>query len=162
MKIREVIISWDTFFALIVAVVAFLLLPNQVAGTYAKDAYLVGITVLSTIAPMFFAALAIITSLSDNDFIDFLEEDGTYSALLQDFGYSLSMMLAILVVSILLYFYTQYELLNASYTQPQIVVVFFMFGFSYALFAGFLASNDAIKYLKYRTRYLSIKNKKDP
>ena len=162
MKIREIIISWDTGFALIIAGVAFLLLPSQVAGAYAKDVYFVGITVLATIAPMFFAALAIVTSLSDNDFIDFLEEDGTYTALLQDFGYSLSIMLAILVVSILLYFYTQYELLNTSYIQPKMVVVSFLFGFSYALFAGFLASNDAIKYLKYRTRFLSIKNKKNP
>ena len=159
MKIGEFVFSWDTGCALLVVGIATWILPTQVQGAFAKDVYGVGITVLSTISPMFFAALAIITSLSDNEYIDFLEENGTYSALIEVFGFALSVMLTVLVSSILLYFFTVFQLQNPHYTQSKFLIICFLGGFSYSLIAGILASVDAIKYLKYRTKYLNLKRK---
>ena len=159
MKLNEFIFSWETGFALLVVGIAFWILPNQVQGSFAKDVYGVGITVLSTISPMFFAALAIITSLSDNEYIDFLEENGTYTALIEVFGFALSVMSTVLVSSIILYYFTVFQLQNPHYTQSKYLSICFLGGFSYSLIAGILASDDAITYLKYRTKYLNIKRK---
>jgi hypothetical protein len=159
MKIGEVLFSWDTGCAMFVVGIATWILPDQVQGSFAKDVYGVGIAVLSTISPMFFAALAIITSLSDNEYIDFLEENGTYTALIEVFGFALSVMLTVLVGSIVFYCFTVFHLQNPHYTQSKFLTICFLGGFFYSLIAGILASVDAIKYLKYRTKYLNIKRK---
>src|SRR5262245_61894272 len=102
MKIRSVLMSWDILAAAIIAVVLYFVLPDRVNNAFASTLYGVGITVLSIIFSVYFAALAIIISSGDNDFIHFLEEKGSYTRLINSFRFSLILLFVSLISSIIM------------------------------------------------------------
>jgi len=160
MKIKELLISWDTMVSIAVAVILLLTLSDDIDINFSKDAFGIGITVLVTVFPMFFAALAIITSFSDNEFIRFLEEqDGTYSALIDHFKFSLTALFAALILSLCLYLHVSYHFSIPGYTYPKQIIVFYFFFFTYAMFAALLTSRDATTYMKFRAKYLGMNNR---
>ncbi|MBM7855043.1 hypothetical protein JOC37_001426 [Desulfohalotomaculum tongense] len=160
MKLKNIFLCWDFITATAITLILWLLLPSSVAGTFAKDIYGIAIPVLSIVFSVYFAALAIIISSGDNDFISFLEEDGSYTEIINSFKYSLIITLISLVFSILLFGFTSYKLILSILSQNKNLFAVFVFLFSYSLFTVFNSSMDAITYVKYRIKFTEIKRQR--
>ncbi|HEY1194687.1 hypothetical protein [Flavobacterium sp.] len=122
--------------------------------------YNVAMTVLSIIFSLFFTAMAIIMSSSDNDFIEFLEETKTFTELLWSFKITLLFLFMSLILSIILYSGTSYWLESYnedSWLQNKTLLLILEFLFLYGMFATWFCIMDTIKFSKYRSIYLSKK-----
>lgn len=164
MKISSLILSWDFVVAIVLTLVTALILPNELSIEFCKSFYGVGISVLSIVFSIFFAALAIIMASSDNDFIEFLEEEGDFSALINTFKVTLIMLFISLIYSIVLYVISDYHLTNPANsveTQYKAFFLIFEFLFCYSMIATGLSVKDTIVFSNFRSRFLSMKNKKE-
>lgn len=147
--------SWDFGIAVITAILAFILLPTPINNNFAKDVYGVGISVLSIVFSVYFAALAIIISSSDDDFVRFLERSGHYSRIVATFEWTLLSLFIALIYSIALYVFTA-SWIDATQTgQSKLMFVIFGLLFVYSLFAAFFATGDALKYARYRAKFVN-------
>jgi K+-sensing histidine kinase KdpD len=153
MKLKD-LIYWDLLLALVLAVLLGFILPDNIDNSFASTIYGVGISVLSIIFSVFFAALAIIISSGDNDFIHFLEENGDYSIIINSFRFSLILLFISLIVSIIMFVITSLWQSNNIATQPKIVLALFTFIFSYSLFVTANSSLDALKYAERRVIFI--------
>ncbi len=160
MKIRTIVLSWDTVLALFITLVTAVFLPATLNASFTISFYSVGISVLSIVFSLFFASLAIIMASSDNDFIRFLEEEGDFTALLDTFGVTLLMLFLSLIYSIVLYLATDYFLKKHpdGYAQFNIFFLAFEFLFSYSLIASALSVKDTMKFSRLRAKYLMHEN----
>lgn len=160
MKIKDIVLSWDLILSIFIAIIFFALTPSFMNNQFAITLYEIGISVLSIIFSVFFAALAIIISSSDDDFVRFLEEEGDYSVIIDTFRYSLAVLFLALIYSIIFAVVTSYWINEGQVNQQFYFVLLFIFLFSYALLVTFNSTNDAIKYSKYRTKYLNKKKQR--
>lgn len=161
MKISNIILSWDFVISIVLTLVTALILPSYLELEFCKSFYSTGITVLSIIFSIFFAALAIIMASSDNDFIEFLEENGDFTILLDTFKITLIMLFISLIYSIVLYVITDYNLTTLRYEnvkQHKTYFMIFEFLFCYSLLSTGLSVKDTIIFSNFRARYLSKKN----
>lgn len=156
-SVRSTFVSWDFVVAFSIAISAFLLLPQKVANDFARDIYNVGITSLSIIFSVYFAALAIIISSGDNDFIDFFDEEGDYTRLIKSFRYALFTLVVALLLSISFYTVATILFYKKEPDQPKTLMTIFSFSASYSLLATFMAANDAIEYALYRVKFLRLR-----
>ncbi|PKL77267.1 MAG: hypothetical protein CVV25_14800 [Ignavibacteriae bacterium HGW-Ignavibacteriae-4] len=158
MKIRNVIFSWDFSFTVIVTILCYCFFPNSLNCELTKDIYSVGISVLSIVFSVFFAALAIIISSGDNDFINFIESNGNhFTKIIASFKFSLVLLFIGLLYSILVYTFTSNQIVNDNVLQSKWILTIFAFIFFYGLFASLNSTLDAIKYAEFRTRFSLIK-----
>lgn len=157
--LKKIIWSWDIGLAFIIALLIYYVAPENVSVQFAQDAYSIGVSVLSIIFSVFFAALAIIMSATDNEFIRFLEKDNSFTRIINTFRVSLLILFLALLYSLLLYCWTSYSIVNCNKLQSKWFIVIFAFLFSYGLFASVQSISDAITYSKYRTRFLMSKKK---
>ncbi len=155
MKAKDVFWSWDFIAALLVALALAFVLPARVNIAVTKDLYAVGISVLSIVFSVFFAALAIIISASDNDFVVFLEQEGDYTAIIQTFKVSLLALFIALIYSLLLYAMSSASVAASASHQHVAWLVLFAFLFLYGLFSAFNSALDAIRYARTRASFLS-------
>lgn len=158
--INTYIKSPDTIISLIVSVCLIIFLPEQIKSSFALSFYNVGITVLSIIFSLFFASLAIIMSSTDNDFIDFLEDENekAFTVLMETFKFVLIMLFVSLIYSIVLYTTTEYFIKvhkEATALQTKWFFIIFQFLFSYSLIATALSVNDTLTFTSMRTKFLS-------
>jgi hypothetical protein len=160
-KPKQIFFSWDFAISLLVAFASFLLLKNSVSNDFSKDIYGIGISVLSIVFSVYFAALALIITSGDDDFIHFLEEKGDYTGIIDTFKFSLLSLFLALIYSIIAYTFTaakiyesQSEKMHGS--QPEVFICVFSFLFSYGLFAALSATLDSISYAMFRARFLKI------
>jgi hypothetical protein len=162
-KFRSVFISWDMGLACIVLVSALLFLPNDLDVKLAKNLFEVIITVLTVIFSVFFAAMAILVTAGDNEFVRFLEEEGTYTRIMWTFKFTLLVLFVSLIVSLILFMSVlPYQEAAPPFVFPKYLMAAFAFMASYALFATAICSLDAIKYAEFRARFLKVtKNKGD-
>lgn len=156
MKASNIFLSWDFLLSIVLTLVTALILPNYLKITFCLSFYSVGITVLSLVFSLFFAALAIIMASSDNDFIEFLEEKNDFTALIASFKITLLMLFVSLIYSIVLHVYSDYIRIQISESEFQHKVFFliFQFLFSYSLFATGLSVKDTIVFSVFRAKYL--------
>lgn len=154
MKAKDVLWSWDFILALVLTIATWLMLPHWVRNEFAHDLYGIGISVLSIVFAVFFAALAIIISSSDDDFVRYLEKDGDYTKIVATFQFSLATLFLALIYSLIMYAFTSAWLSQKFQSQPYWWLVIFGFLFSYGLFAALNSTFDSIQYAKYRVRYL--------
>lgn len=161
MTAKRIICSWDFALAVILTLVTARAIPNHLNLTFCLSFYSIGITVLSIVFSIFFAALAVIMASSDNDFIEFLEEKGDFSLLLSTFRFTLLCLFISLVYSISLYTYSEYILCQKSYVVYQNRMYFLIFEllFSYSLFSTGLCVKDTIEFSRFRSKFLQKKNK---
>ncbi len=153
MRLRSIVLSWDLLLAVILGLVFLVSLPESVPVTAAKDIYGVSISVLAIVFSVFFAALAIIITASDDDFVRFLEEEGHYSTLIWSFRYSLLLLFIALIWSIMLY---ARSAISSGTESKWLLVVFSAFAL-YSLFAAAASSFDAITYADFRRRFLGLR-----
>jgi len=163
-RLKSVLIAPDFIVSLLVFVLTINLSPDKLSNEFAKDVYSIGITVLSIVFSVYFAALAIIISSSDNDFIDFLDQEGGYVSLIQNFRFSLGILFIALLYSIVIYVFTVIWFYNKHPDQSKWLFSLFSFVATYGLLSTVAATNDAINFALYRAKFLrkirEIKSKK--
>jgi cytochrome c biogenesis protein CcdA len=153
---KSVFLSWDFFVAATLSLGVALFAPNNISNEVSRDIYNIGVTSLSIIFSVYFAALAMIITSSDNDFIDFFDQENDYSRLIKSFRFVLAILLISLLVSIGLYIISTVLFYEKKPTQIKAFMVLFSFLGPYSLIATFLASNDAIQYALLRAKYLKV------
>ncbi|MGO8717588.1 MAG: hypothetical protein ACLQMO_00035 [Acidobacteriaceae bacterium] len=157
MRIYKIVLSWDFAVALALTIATAKFCPRTVPMAMAKDFYSVGVSVLSIVFSVFFAALAIIMSAGDNDFVAFLHEDGSYSQIVWSFRFTVSALFLSLVVALTEYAYVGFRMAHKAEWHSKWFLVVFVACFSYSLLAVALSVHDAIKYSSVRVRYLNLK-----
>ena len=161
MKIKNIIFSWDLAFTIILTILTYCFFPTNLKNELTKDIFGVGISILSIVFSVFFAALAIIISSGDNEFINFIESNGNhFTKIITSFKYSLLLLFLGLLYSVIVYTYTSNLLSNKILLQSKWILIIFVFIFFYGLFASVNSTLDAIKYAEFRTRFLLIIQKK--
>ncbi|RXM42262.1 hypothetical protein BOW57_17080, partial [Flavobacterium sp. YO64] len=78
-RVKSFIYCWDFGIAFFATLITYYFLPDYINMKFTLSFYNVAMTVLSIIFSLFFTAMAIIMSSSDNDFIEFLEETKTFT-----------------------------------------------------------------------------------
>lgn len=159
MSFVRVVRSLDFGIAAIVAIVATGLIPPQVSTSFAKDAFGIGISVLSIVFSVYFAALATIISSSDDDFVEYLQGKGYYSIILWSFKWTLGSLGFALIIAIVLYLVASNQSSNGIGEQSGWLTVVFCTIFAYSLVAAFLVAADSLKYAKYRAAYIGEKSR---
>jgi hypothetical protein len=165
---KKVVLSFDFMFAIVIGVILWLILPVYIQANFVMDITSVSINILSIIFSLFFAALAIVISTSEDSFALFLEDEGIYTELVNTFKFSLYAIFLALLYAVLLYATTRYfsvmsesaKLLTSSYDftlQNKAAFIVFITIFIYALFACLYTVNDTITYSLKRISYLKKK-----
>jgi len=156
MKLKEILLSYDTFVSLTITLIVCYFLPTHVMASFCNSVYYIGITVLAIVFSLFFASMAIIMSTPDNKFIKFLEEDNLYTDLMKTFKFTLLMLFIGLGYSIFMYAYSSYLTthINIKETQNKIWFLLFVLIFTYSLMATALSISDSIMFSKYRIDFL--------
>jgi len=158
MKIKKIIKSFDFVLSIIFSLIVYLIFPCWLNNEMLKDIYGIGISVLSIIFSVYFAALAIIISSSDDSFVRFLEKEGFYQEIVSMFEFTLGSLFVALSYSIVIYITTSNWIIMKIEIQPFWCFLFFIFLFSYSLIATGQSALDAIKYAKFRSKYLGIES----
>lgn len=159
-RVRSILLAPDILVSFLIALLVWHLSPDKISGEFSRDIYSVGITVLSIVFSAYFAALAIMISSSDDEFVEFLEQEGGYTTLIGNFRFSLAVLLVALIYSIVLYTLTTVWFYNKSAEQSEYFFVIFVFVSTYGLLTTFAASNDVINYALYRSRFLRLRRGK--
>lgn len=159
--IRRIVLSWDFLLALVLVVALWLVLPEQLPVTLAKDIFGMSVSLLAIIFSVFFAALAVLVAAGDNDFIEFLTIDNLYYDILWAFKFTLILLFVALMLSVFLFAYTVYlDVLigsqNSAPNLPKWYVILGSFFALYALFASMSTAMDAIKHAETRARYIEV------
>ena len=160
MNPRTIIVSWDFLTSAVVTAVFGYWLPQEVPSELAKDYYGVGISVLSIVFSLFFAALAVIIAASDDEFVLFLDVEGDHTALINNYAFTLRLLFGALVYSLGFYAYTAERISADLRHQHKYFLVGFCFLFLWSLFASFKSTFDSIKYSTYRKKF--IKAQREP
>lgn len=155
--VQRFLLSWDFFAAFLVALLINFYAPSNILNDFARDIYNVGITTLSIIFSAYFAALAIIVSLGDSEFIAFFDEDGDYTRLIKSFRLALLSLLVALLIAISFYAFTSFLFYGKHSEQPKVLLTLFSFSSIYGIIATFIAANDAINYALCRVKFLRFK-----
>jgi|ERR1035438_7853201 hypothetical protein len=157
-RIRRVIFSYDLILAALAALATAILCPSVISISMAKDFYGVGISVLSIVFSIFFAALAIVMSAGDNEFIAFLHREGAYTEIVWNFRFAVMVLFISLIVTLAEYVYVGFRFSHKAEWHSKWFLVLFFFCFSYSLLAVCLAILDAIKYSSNRVKFLNSKS----
>ncbi len=157
-KIFRYIISWDFLISSAIAVTLYFLFLPDISNTFVKDLSGVGISVLSIVFSVYFAALAIIISSSDDDFIRFLEVKGRYQQITSTFRYSLAVLFLALLYSVFTYANAAILIERKIQSQQNYLFCIFTFAFFYGLLVALSATLDSIRYALTRVKFI---NKKD-
>lgn len=156
-RFKALINSWDFIIAIICAIITSYLLPEYINMKFALSFYNVAMTVLSIIFSLFFTAMAIIMSSSDNDFIEFLEESNTFTELLWSFKVTLFILFMSLILSIILFSGTSYWIEtknNEVWIQHSNILIILEFFFIYGMLATWFCIMDTVKFSQYRSIFL--------
>lgn len=157
MKIKDVLISWDLISAIFIAGILCIIVPQDIPKNFAKDITGIEITVLAIVFSVYFAALAVIISSGDDDFIRFLQQEGDYLAIICTFRFTLVLIFISLIFSIAYYSVLSYQPCLIETKVSRIPLLMVAFTFIYSLFATLNSSLDAITYARYRGEYLKFK-----
>ncbi|MEZ7506996.1 hypothetical protein [Flavobacterium sp. WC2429] len=156
-RFKAIILSWDFGITLLSVFTTYLVLPEYINMNFALSFYNVAMTVLSIIFSLFFTAMAIIMSSSDNDFIEFLEEKNTFTELLWSFKFTLFVLFLSLILSILLYSGTSYWIEtnhNETWLQDYRLLLLLQFCFLYGMIATWFSIIDTVKFSQFRSEFL--------
>jgi hypothetical protein len=160
--LKRIIFAGDFGLALVVVVAMLFLVPSNVNVNIAKDIFEISVSVLSIVFSIFFAGLAILITAGDNEFVRFLEEDGSYRSIVWSFKFTLFVLFCALLFAIVLFASVlPFSGPASQYIFPKWLLIAFGFSASYSLFAVFSASLDAIKYAEYRVRFIKIVHPRD-
>ncbi len=159
MKLRQLICSIDTGAAVLTTVAVSYFIPKEIRYDFTTSFYNIGISVLSIVFSLFFAALAILMAAPQDEFIDYLEKKKHYTTLLFTYKYTLVCLFISLGYSIIMYAFSDYwvkhHVKDSLHSRWYFLV--FVFIFTYSLTATALCIKDAIKFSQYRLEFLKFK-----
>jgi type III secretory pathway component EscU len=158
-RIKMILWSWDILAALVAAAISYKFTPEVITNKFCVTIYGTAIGILSIIFSIFFASLAIIMSLPDNDFINFIENpERLFTSLLSYFKLTLMILFLSLLFTISLYVYSMY----GSETDAGNRGVFVLFSgiFIYSLVATIIAVNITLSFTERRVKYQADKKPK--
>ncbi|MEW5677043.1 hypothetical protein ABGT15_12080 [Flavobacterium enshiense] len=161
-RVKALILSWDFFATVFVTAIAYFIMPGYIDMKFLLSVYNMSITILALIFSLFFAALAIIMSSSENDFIDFLDEENLFTELLWSFKVTLIFLFFSLIYSIILYTGTSYYIETYSskeWLQDNILFLILVALFTYSMAATCISVYDTIKFSEYRSKFNRMKKK---
>jgi hypothetical protein len=144
----------DLLGALSVLTALIAVCPSWVSLRFAADMYALGTSVLAVVFSVFIAALAIIVSASDNDFVRFLEEDGLFSDIVWGLRATLVILFCALCLGVALYVYGSYQLAMGMKSQHRLGVLLFGTALAYGLFATLSSTLAALDYAQRRAMYI--------
>lgn len=148
----------DFIVSISLSILVYIIFPYWVNNEMMKEIFNIGISILSIIFSVYFAALAIIISSSDDGFVRFLEKEGFYNSIISTFEFTLGSLFIALSYSIIIFIATANWIHLKIDVQPVWCFLFFVLLFSYSLIATGQSALDAIKYAKYRSSYLKIES----
>jgi hypothetical protein len=157
MKLKDVFFSWDFLAAANIAGFLLFFLPHSIPSAFAKDVYAIGIAVLSITFSVFFAALAIIITSGDDDFIAFLQTNHTFTLILAFFKFTLGLLFVALMASIVLYGGAALSTAANNPDHHKFFMSLFALLFFWSIFAAYVSTGDAIKYAERRVAYLAAR-----
>ena len=156
MNLKKLLLSLDTLLALLAASAVSYICPERISPTIAASFYEVAISVASVVFSIFFAALAFIASSSDDDYVRFLKTEGVYSEMLENFAWTLKVLLLTLILSLLAFAYTLISSSSDEYRQSKWLLVTITFLLTYGLVACSYIAGDAMKYARFRLEFMEI------
>jgi hypothetical protein len=159
MNLRSVVRSWDFMVAGSALAVAAVTSPARIPNNLAKDLYGLGTSMLAILFSVFFAALAIIMSSSDDEFVGFLEEENGYTKIVATFRFTLLVLFVALMYSLFMYVYTSFRIDASAKYQCKWWLLVFGFLSLYGMFAALASSLDSISYARHRSRFISAKKR---
>ena len=159
MRLRDLIVSCDTGAAVLISGLLWWRLPSYLQCDFCKDVYGVGVSVLSILFSLWAAALALLMTSPDNEFVQFMEQGGHYTFLVNTFKVTLIALFVALVTSIGMLLSTDFFLPSAK-NQYKGWFVCFVFLSTYALVAALSSMLDSIRYAERRVRFLVPPNDK--
>ncbi len=155
--LTSIFFSWDIIVSFIATIILYIGLPSFIPANILKPIYEVIISVLAVMFSVFFAALAVLITAGDNEFVRFLEEEGLYRRIIFTFRITLLLLFVALLYSIISFVailpYTDQQL-HYVYSKSQVIL--FSFISLYALLASINSTMDAIKYAEFRAKYLGV------
>lgn len=155
--LKSIFLSWDFLVAIAVTIVLYIFLPPLIPAKIIKPIYEVSISVLAVMFSVFFAALAVLITAGDNEFVRFLEEEGLYRRIIFTFKATLILLFIALLISILSFVtILPYVELQTQFLYSKIQVLLFAFITLYALLASIGSTMDAIRYAEFRAAYLEV------
>jgi len=151
-KFRSTFLTWDIWLAFGLSLLC-LLIPNRlITPDFAQEILKTTNSILSVLFSVYFAALAILASSGDNEFVMFLQSEGYYKDILGNFKITLYLLFIALVISIMLLVWV--SLLPESSTIINFLPEIYAFIFLYSVFATINSSSDAIIYAQLRGKFL--------
>lgn len=159
-KLRKLFRSRDFYAAAMAGLLVLLFAPDWVSLTLAKEVLSITVSVLAIIFSVFFAGVAVIITAGDNDFIAFLQLDGTFTRILWSYKATLMILFGALVFSLgflltVLVYSEMSPILPSSAYVPKWALVALAVASVWALFAALGAAADAILYANLRVRYIA-------
>jgi len=127
----------------------------------------VGTSVLSLHFSVFFAALAVIVSAANEEFLIWLESDvptgekGDYEKIVSAYRFSLIALFVALIVSLWFFGYTTIRIGNGVRYQHNWFLVAFTFVFFYGLFVAVQASFYAVRFSQFRNEFSMLKKRRN-
>lgn len=159
LRLRDVVVAADFASGVVAFALTAYFAPERIGMALAKDLFGTGLSVLSIVFSIYFAALATFASASDDDFIAFLEQDNSFSEIMGALRFTLALLFAALLLAIVAYATTAIamSILPDGSTQSRWWLAGFAFFFCWSLFATNNSAGDAIRYAIARMRYVKLK-----
>ena len=157
-RIKSIIFSWDFITSIIILVIFVIFLPMYIPLEIIKELCGIFISILSVTFSIFFAALAIIISASNDKFVLFLEkEDRIFTHILWTFKITLLITFCTLIISVAEFIIAKSLIEMYFYSQLNIFIIANTTLFLYSTFSIFNSILDSIKYFQYRVKFLEEK-----
>ena len=161
-RLQRIILGWDFLLAFLITIVVGLLLicGRDVPLHVANQIFSMSIGLHSILFSVFFAVLAILITSSDDTFARFLEEDHSYTEILWSYKVTLLILFLALLLSLGLFIlslpYESSVPLEPMNPYPTGALILFCFISAYALMATMNSCLEAIRYARYRVRFISL------
>lgn len=153
-----VLLAWDFWLSLVTFLLAIYFLPYEPNLEFAKSLYGIGIATLSVVFSVYFAGLAVLISFGDNKFVKFLEEDGSFTSMINKYRNVLYIIFFSLIYSIAWYILVSYKKTNNDIPHNEYIFSFFIALFMYSLFASLTVVINSINYAKWRVQFIQGDN----
>jgi hypothetical protein len=153
----RLLLCWDWPIALLLTVALGFLVPSNLSYYLANRIFEAAMAVLAIMFSVFFAALAVLITAGDNEFLKFLQEYHYYRPILWPFKVTLLLLFLALVASVSLFTATL-SLANPDNDTvfPRVWLMLFGFLSFYALFAAIQATTGAVRYAEFRAKFLDL------
>lgn len=161
-KMNSILLSWDFISTAVISLILVFLLPPYIPLKLVKEVSNIYITILAITFSIFFAALAIIISSSNDEFILFLEkDDGLFTSIIWTYKITLFINFIALLLSVVIFIISAIFLEKDFGYQHKWIITVGTSMFLYSCFSVLSSILDSVKYSSKRIKYLIKKKEKE-